>query len=65
MSLGEAAVAAAIAAATAGVVFGLAVILADLIGVERIRPIFLNVTQDLLDFVTFGRPTPSAPRSSS
>ena len=58
MSLGEAAVAAAIAAASAGAVFGLAVILADLIGVERIRPIFLNVTQVLMDFVTFGRSTP-------
>jgi branched-chain amino acid transport system permease protein len=58
MSLGEAAVAAAIAAASAGAVFGLAVLLADLIGVERIRPIFLNVTQVLMDFVTFGRSTP-------
>ena len=58
MSLGEAAVAAAIAAASAGAVFGLAVVLADLIGVERIRPIFLNVTQVLMDFVTFGRSTP-------
>ena len=57
-SLGEAAVAAAIAAASAGAVFGLAVLLADLIGVERIRPIFLNVTQVLMDFVTFGRSTP-------
>ena len=58
MSLGEAAVAAAIAAASAGAVFGLAVVLADLIGIERIRPIFLNVTQVLMDFVTFGRSTP-------
>ncbi|HET6790662.1 MAG TPA: branched-chain amino acid ABC transporter permease, partial [Actinomycetota bacterium] len=58
MSLSGAAFAAALAAASAGAVFGLAVLLADLIGVERIRPIFLNVTQVLMDFVTFGRSTP-------
>ena len=57
MSLGEAAVAAAVAAVSAGVVFALAVLLADLIGEERIRPVFLNVSPSLMEFVAFGQST--------
>jgi branched-chain amino acid transport system permease protein len=57
MRLGEAAVAAAVAAAAAGLVFAVAVLLADLIGVERIRPVFLNVSSSLLEFVAFGQST--------
>jgi len=46
----------AIAGAVSGLTFGVAVILADAIGVEAIRSIFLNVTEALLEFVTFGQP---------
>ncbi len=35
----------------------LAVVLADWIGDERIRAVFLNVTPQLMEFVTFGQPT--------
>jgi branched-chain amino acid transport system permease protein len=57
MRLSEAMTAAAVAGAAAGVTFGLAVVLADWIGVERIRAVFLNVTPQLMEFVTFGRAT--------
>jgi branched-chain amino acid transport system permease protein len=57
MRLPEAVVAAAVAGAAAGATFALAVVLADWIGVERIRTVFLNVTQQLLEFVTFGLAT--------
>jgi branched-chain amino acid transport system permease protein len=57
MGLGEAARAAAVAAAAAGAVFALAVLLADLIGAERIRAVFLNVSPALMEFVAFGRST--------
>ena len=57
MRLSEAMTAAAVAGAAAGVTFGLAVVLADLIGVERIRAVFLNVTPQLMEFVTFGQAT--------
>src|SRR5688500_5763415 len=57
MLLGEAAVAAAVAAASAGVVFALAILLMNLIGEERIRPIFLNVSPSLTEFVVFGQST--------
>jgi branched-chain amino acid transport system permease protein len=55
MRLSEAMIAAAVAGVAAGIVFALAVVVADWIGVERIRSVFLNVTQQLMDFVTFGR----------
>ncbi|MGH2681107.1 MAG: branched-chain amino acid ABC transporter permease [Actinomycetota bacterium] len=51
-------IAGAIAGAAAGVVFGLAVLAVDAIGVERIRAIFLNVSEPLIEFVTFGQPAP-------
>jgi branched-chain amino acid transport system permease protein len=57
MRLPEAVVAAAVAGAAAGATFALAVVLADWIGVERIRTVFLNVTPQLLEFVTFGLAT--------
>lgn len=53
----EAAVAAAIAGAAAGATFALAVVLADWIGDERIRAVFLNVTPQLMEFATFGLAT--------
>jgi branched-chain amino acid transport system permease protein len=45
----------AIAGAVSGLTFGVAVVLADTIGVDRIRSIFLNVTEALVEFVTFGQ----------
>jgi len=55
MGMREAAGAAAVASGAAGGVFALAVVLADLIGAERIRAVFLNVSPDLMRFVAFGR----------
>jgi branched-chain amino acid transport system permease protein len=57
MRLGEAATAAAVAAGTAGIVFALAVLLTDLIGVERIRAVFIKVSPQLMEFLSFGRST--------
>jgi branched-chain amino acid transport system permease protein len=57
MRLVEAITAAAVAGATAGAVFGVTMILADIIGVERIRTVFLNVSPQLMEFVTFGQAT--------
>jgi branched-chain amino acid transport system permease protein len=57
MSLSQAAAAAAVAGLAAGGVFALAVVLADWIGPERIRAVFLNVSPQLMEFVTFGRST--------
>src|SRR5512132_1670247 len=57
MSLPEAAVAAALAGAAAGATFAVAVVLADWIGDERIRSVFLNVTPQLMEFVNFGQAT--------
>ncbi len=57
MRLGEAATAAAVAAGAAGIVFALAVLLTDLIGVERIRAVFIKVSPQLMEFLSFGRST--------
>jgi branched-chain amino acid transport system permease protein len=57
MRLFEAIAAAAVAGAAAGATFGIAVILANVIGEERIRSVFLNVSSQLLEFVTFGQTT--------
>ena len=57
LRLGEAAGAAAVAAGTAGGVFALAVLLTDLIGVERIRQVFIQVSPQLMEFLSFGRST--------
>jgi branched-chain amino acid transport system permease protein len=57
MRLSEAIVAAAVAGAAAGATFGVAVILANVIGEERIRSVFLNVSPQLMEFVTFGQTT--------
>jgi branched-chain amino acid transport system permease protein len=37
-------------------VFGIAVVAADAFGIDRIRSVFLNVSEPLIDFVTFGQP---------
>jgi branched-chain amino acid transport system permease protein len=50
------AVAGAIAGGAAGLTFGLAVVLTAAIGVPTIRSVFLNVTEELVDFVTLGQP---------
>jgi branched-chain amino acid transport system permease protein len=57
MRSSEAAVAAAVAGAASGATFAIAVVLADWIGDERIRSVFLNVTPALMEFVTFGQAT--------
>ena len=57
MSIPEAAVAAAMGGGSAGATFAVAVVLADWIGDERIRAVFLNVTPQLMEFVTFGLAT--------
>lgn len=41
--------------AMAGLVFGVAVISGEAIGVDRIRDVFVNVSPALMDFVTFGQ----------
>ncbi len=56
MRMSEAAAAAAVAGAAAGATFALAAILSDWFGDERIRAVFLNVTPQLMEFVTFGQP---------
>jgi branched-chain amino acid transport system permease protein len=57
MRLSEAVTAAAVAGAAAGAVFALAVVAADVIGDERIRAVFLNVSPQLMEFVTFQQAT--------
>jgi branched-chain amino acid transport system permease protein len=57
MRLGEAARAAAVASGAAGITFALAVLLTDLIGVERIRAVFIKVSPQLMEFLSFGRST--------
>jgi branched-chain amino acid transport system permease protein len=52
----DAIVAGAVSGATAGLVFGIAVVAADAFGIDRIRSVFLNVSESLIDFVTFGQP---------
>ena len=49
-------VAGVVGGACAGLVFGAAVIFTDAFGVARIRSVFLNVTEGLVEFVTFGLP---------
>jgi branched-chain amino acid transport system permease protein len=48
-------VAGAIAGAIAGAVFAAIVVAAEAFGVTRIRAIFLNITEQLVEFLTFGR----------
>jgi branched-chain amino acid transport system permease protein len=57
MRLSEATTAGAVAGGTAGIAFGLALVLAVWIGPDRIRSVFLNVSPQLMEFVTFGRAT--------
>ena len=42
--------------AAAGLVFGAAAVFVEWFGVDRIRSVFLNVTEELIEFVTFGLP---------
>ena len=49
-------VAGVVVGGVAGLVFGVAAVFADAFGVERIRQVFLNVTPELIEFVTFGLP---------
>jgi branched-chain amino acid transport system permease protein len=48
----------AVAGAVAGAVVGLAAVAVDAFGVERVRAIFIQVTQGLIDFVTLGLEPP-------
>jgi branched-chain amino acid transport system permease protein len=52
----DAIVAGGVSGAAAGLTFGIAVVAADTIGIDRIRSVFLNVSEPLMDFVTFGQP---------
>ena len=52
----DAIMAGAVSGGTAGLVFGIAVVAADAFGIDRIRSVFLNVSEPLIDFVTFGQP---------
>jgi branched-chain amino acid transport system permease protein len=49
------ALAGAISGGVAGAVFGGVIVGADALGIARIRAIFLNVTDGLVDFLTFGQ----------
>jgi branched-chain amino acid transport system permease protein len=42
--------------AVAGATFGAIVAAAEAFGIARIRSVFLNVTEDLVEFLTFGQP---------
>jgi branched-chain amino acid transport system permease protein len=48
----------ALAGAVAGALVGLAAVAVDAFGVERVRAIFIQVTQGLIDFVTLGLEPP-------
>ena len=50
----ESLIAGALAGAVAGAIFGAIVAAADAFGVARIRSIFLNITVELVEFLTFG-----------
>jgi branched-chain amino acid transport system permease protein len=50
----DAIVAGGVSGAAAGLTFGIAVVAADAIGIDRIRSVFLNVSEPLIEFVTFG-----------
>jgi branched-chain amino acid transport system permease protein len=49
------ALAGAVSGGVAGAVFGGVIVGADALGIARIRAIFLNVTDGLVDFLTFGQ----------
>jgi len=58
-ALGDGLVAGTLTGAIVGIGFAAAVALADLFGVDRIREVFTNVTEPLIDFLTFGRGVPA------
>ena len=53
---GQALAAGAIAGALAGVVFGAFVVFVDTFGVERVREVFINISPELMEYLTQGRP---------
>jgi branched-chain amino acid transport system permease protein len=53
---GQALAAGASAGALAGVVFGAFVVFVDTFGVERIREVFINISPELMEYLTQGRP---------
>ena len=55
-----AAVTGAVAGAISGVGFAAFVVFVDTFGVERVRPVLLNVSPTLMDYVTGGRPIVAA-----
>lgn len=55
-TLGQAASAGVVAGGLAGAVFGAFVVFVDVFGVDRIRPIFLNISPTLMDYLTQDRP---------
>jgi len=55
-TLGQAASAGVVAGALAGAIFGAFVVFVDVFGVDRIRPIFLNISPTLMDYLTQDRP---------
>ena len=48
----------AVSALVGGVTFAIAVAFADRFGVDRIREVFVAVTEELIDFLTFGKGVP-------
>ena len=52
---GQALAAGATAGALAGVVFGAFVVFVDTFGVERIREVFINISPELMEYLTQGR----------
>ncbi|MGA9159951.1 MAG: leucine/isoleucine/valine transporter permease subunit [Actinomycetota bacterium] len=49
----------AVSALVGGVTFAIAVAFADRFGVDRIREVFVAVTEELIDFLTFGKGVPN------
>ena len=59
LALSDGVVAALVVGLITGVVFAAAVALADWIGIERIRQVFVSITQPLIDFLTFDKGVPA------
>ena len=59
VELGSGVVVGAVVGLVGGVVFALALVFADWFGVDRIREVFVAVTEPLLDFLTFDKGIPA------
>jgi branched-chain amino acid transport system permease protein len=59
VSLRDGAIAGALTGLGTGLVFAVATWFADVFGVDRIREVFVAVTQELIDFLTFDKGIPS------